>query len=172
LTLLFVYGGVLAGFEPIVGAFLIGLILAQTPEAPTIERQMESLVHFLAPIFFVHIGLLLDVGALGQGFGFALVLTLVAALSKLGGAGGVAVARGINGRESLLIGVGMVPRGEVGLIVASIGKRTGIFDEQVFSAAALMCVLTVVVAPPLLRRLSRPSTIQQNGTDQAHRTKE
>jgi len=155
LTLLFVYGGVWAGFEPIVGAFLVGIVFGQTPEAPTIERQVESLVHFLAPIFFVHIGLLLDVSALGQGLGLALVLTLVAAVGKLGGAGGAALARRLPRREALLIGVGMIPRGEVGLIVASIGRRAGIFDERLFSAATLMCILTVVIVPPLLRMLLR-----------------
>jgi Kef-type K+ transport system membrane component KefB len=157
LTLVFAYSGVLAGFEPIVGAFLIGIIFGRTTEALTIERQVESLVHFLAPIFFVHIGLLIDVGALGQGLGFALVLTLVAAAGKLLGAGGAALARRLPRREALLIGVGMVPRGEVGLIVAGIGKRTGIFNEHTFSAAALMCMLTVIMVPPLLRMLTHGS---------------
>ena len=155
LTLLFAYGGVLAGFEPIVGAFLIGIIFGRASEAVVIERQVESLVHFLAPIFFVHVGLLIDVGALGQGLGFALVLTLVAAAGKLLGSGGAALVRRLPRHEALLIGVGMVPRGEVGLIVAGIGARTGIFDERTFSAAALMCMLTVVLTPPLLRRLAR-----------------
>ncbi|MGH8008371.1 MAG: cation:proton antiporter [Candidatus Binatia bacterium] len=167
ITLLFVYSGVWSGFEPIVGAFLIGIIFGQTPEASTIERQVESLVHFLAPIFFVHIGLLLDVSALGQGLGFALVLTLTAAAGKLGGAGGAALARRLPGREALLIGVGMIPRGEVGLIIASIGKRAGIFDEQTFSAATLMCILTVVIVPPFLRMLIRGGEGEDRKTDVA-----
>ena len=155
LTLLFAYGSVLAGFEPIVGAFLIGIIFGRTPEALAIERQVESLVHFLAPIFFVHIGLLIDVSALGRGLEFALLLTLVAVIGKLVGAGGSARARSLPRREALLIGIGMVPRGEVGLIVAGIGARTGIFDDRTFSAATLMCVLTVILTPPFLRRLAR-----------------
>ncbi len=126
ITFLFAYGGVLAGFEPIIGAFLIGIIFGRAQEALVIERQVESLVHFLAPIFFLHIGLLIDVSALSQGLGFVLVLTLMATIGKLVGSGGAALARHLPFREALLIGVGMVPRGEVGLIVAGIGARAGI----------------------------------------------
>ena len=154
LTFMFAYSGVLAGLEPIVGAFLIGVIFGRTQESLAIERQVTSLVHFLAPIFFVHIGLLINVSALGQGLGFALVLTLVAAAAKLIGASGGAFLRRLPPREALLIGVGMVPRGEVGLIMAGIGMRVGIFDERTFSAVALMCVLTIVIVPPLLRALA------------------
>ncbi|MGE0821198.1 MAG: cation:proton antiporter [Candidatus Binatia bacterium] len=166
LTLLFAYGGVLAGFEPIVGAFLIGMIFGRTPESLAIERQVGSLVHFLAPIFFIHIGLRIDVGALGQGLQFALVLTVVAAAAKLIGSGGAALLRGLPGREALLIGTGMVPRGEVGLIIAGIGVRTGIFSQEVFAAAALTCMLTVIVVPPVLRLLAGQQA-QGQGEDAA-----
>src|SRR5712692_2285924 len=169
ITFLFAYGGVLAGFEPIIGAFLIGIIFGRAQEALVIERQVESLVHFLAPIFFLHIGLLIDVSALSQGLGFVLVLTLMATIGKLVGSGGAALARHLPFREALLIGVGMVPRGEVGLIVAGIGARAGIFRTEIFSAAALMCILTVVVVPPFLRLLTHR---QEDESEEAPANKE
>jgi len=169
ITFLFAYGGVLAGFEPIIGAFLIGIIFGRAQEALVIERQVESLVHFLAPIFFLHIGLLIDVSALSQGLGFVLVLTLMATIGKLVGSGGAALARHLPFREALLIGVGMVPRGEVGLIVAGIGARAGIFRTEIFSAAALMCILTVVVVPPFLRLLAHR---QEDESEEAPANKE
>ena len=154
-TLIFAYGGVPAGLEPIVGAFLIGVIFGTTKESISVERQVTSLVHFLAPVFFVHVGLMIDLGALQSVLGFTLVLTTAAALSKLIGSGGVAFLCRMPSVEALAIGVGMIPRGEVGLIVAGIGLRLGLFDERTFSAAALMCILTIVIVPPFLKPLAR-----------------
>ena len=161
-TLLFSYGGVPAGFEPIIGAFLVGVIFGGTPESLSIEKQVTSLVHFLAPIFFVHIGLMIDLHALSSGLGFAVLLTTVAAISKLLGSGLGALVRGMPLADSTLIGVGMIPRGEVGLIVAGIGLRAGLFDQELFAATALMCILTIVMVPPLLKPLVR----QVNRTNQ------
>jgi len=155
LTLLFAYGGVPAGMEPIIGAFLIGVIFGATKESVVIEERTTSLVHFLAPIFFVHVGLTIDVHALSDGVMLAIWLTLAAAASKVLGAGGLAKLRGLPTNEALLIGTGMVPRGEVGLIIAGIAARIGLFDERIYAAAALMCVLTVVIVPPALKPLAR-----------------
>lgn len=157
LTFAFAYGAVMAGFEPIVGAFVIGVIFGRTPDSVAMERQVTSLVHFLAPLFFVHMGLLIDLSALGQEIGFALLLTLVAVVTKLVGAGGLAMLCRLPPRDAVLIGLGMVPRGEVGLITAGIGARVGLFDHRIFAAAALMCVLTIVIVPPLLRAFTSRS---------------
>jgi Kef-type K+ transport system membrane component KefB len=154
-TLLAAYGVVPLGMEPIIGAFLIGVVFGTTRESITVERQVSSLVHFLAPVFFVHIGLMLDLAVLTQATGLAVLLTLVAAASKLIGCGGAARLRRMSTLESGIVGIGMVPRGEVGLIIAGIGARLGIFEPRIFSAAALMCILTILIVPPLLRPLAR-----------------
>lgn len=156
-TLLFSYGVVPIGMEPIIGAFLIGVVFGSSQESITIERQTVPIVHFLAPIFFVHVGLMVDVNALGQGLALAFWLTVIAAFSKVVGCGGAALLRGLNRHESLLVGVGMIPRGEVGLIIAGIGARIGMFDDKTFSAAALMCVLTILIVPPILTPLAKRS---------------
>jgi Kef-type K+ transport system membrane component KefB len=133
------------------------VVFGTAAESIAIERQVKSLVHFLAPVFFVHVGLLIDVHALSAGLGLALVMTGVAAASKVVGCGGLALTRRLPGREALLIGIGMIPRGEVGLIIAGIGARIGLFDDRLFSAATLMCVLTIVIVPPMLKPLARGS---------------
>jgi Kef-type K+ transport system membrane component KefB len=107
------------------------------------------------PFFFVIIGshvdwrVFLDPNILT----LALAVTAVAIVGKL--VGGVLPLLGLGRRSAAIVGVGMVPRGEVGLIVASIGLRMGIFPEEIFSVVVIMSILTTLFAPPLLRRLYR-----------------
>jgi Kef-type K+ transport system membrane component KefB len=146
----------LAGSALIIGAFAAGLILSGTNQFDTIEGEVRPVASIFAPIFFVSVGAsvnlrLLDPtqeGAAGI-LGVAAVLTLLAIVGKL--AAGWA-APWIKFRR-LVVGVGMVPRGEVGLIFADIGRRSGVLNEAVFGAILLMIMATTFVAPPGLKVL-------------------
>jgi Kef-type K+ transport system membrane component KefB len=151
----------LSGLAPIVGAFAAGLILEDvhfTDFTSRGEHQLEELLHplatFLVPIFFVQMGLAVDLRTFGDSsvIVFAGVLTLVAIIGKQAAALGV-VQRGIN---RLAVGLGMIPRGEVGLIFASIGAAMTVQGEPVISASVyaavvIMVVVTTMVTPPVLK---------------------
>jgi Kef-type K+ transport system membrane component KefB len=151
LTFLFSYLAKAAGLASMVGAFLIGVIFGRTSESSTIQEQVEPIYHFMAPIFFVSIGMAVHLDQLWAAIILAVTLTLVALVTKVAGGalGGLITRMPVAG--GALVGVGMVPRGEVGLIVAGLGRRNGIIGEGVFSAAAFMCVVTVIITPFILK---------------------
>jgi Kef-type K+ transport system membrane component KefB len=148
------YAGAVAA---ITGAFLAGVLMARTPQKQAIDRGMQGLAYaFFVPIFFVSVGLRADVRLLGGSLiGFALVVCVVAVVSKLVGCGLGARLGGMSGREALQIGVGMVSRGEVGLIVATVGISNGVIGNEVFAVTVLMVLVTTLVTPPLLRAVLR-----------------
>ncbi|HET6837135.1 MAG TPA: cation:proton antiporter [Gemmatimonadales bacterium] len=146
----------LAGSALIIGAFAAGVILSGTNQFDTIEREVRPVASIFAPIFFVSVGASVNLGLLDptrEGaagiLGVAAVLTVLAMLGKL--AAGWA-APWVRVRR-LVVGVGMIPRGEVGLIFADIGRRAGILNEAVFGAILLMVMATTFVAPPALNAL-------------------
>jgi Kef-type K+ transport system membrane component KefB len=150
----------LAGSALIIGAFAAGLILSGTNQFDTIEREVRPVASIFAPIFFVSVGAsvnlrLLDPARDGSAgiLGVAAAITVLAILGKV--AAGWA-APWVPFRR-LVVGVGMVPRGEVGLIFADIGRRSGILNEAVFGAILLMVMATTFVAPPGLKLLFGPS---------------
>ncbi|GGR78363.1 cation:proton antiporter [Deinococcus sedimenti] len=144
-----------AGLAPIIGAFLAGMVLAEVKDEVEFESKVHALESFLAPIFFVVVGLQLDLGVLGDPVVIVagLILTVLAVIGKV--VGGLLGARSMGRRQSLLVGVGMVPRGEVGLIVASLGLAAGVIGKQVYAEVLLMVLLTTVLAPLALRVLAR-----------------
>jgi Kef-type K+ transport system membrane component KefB len=149
-----------AGLAPIVGAFAAGLVLDEVyyRELPNLskhhlEEALEPLIIFLVPIFFVHMGMLVDLTTFGQAsvLGFALVLTVAAIVGKQLSSLGV-VTKGAN---RWIVGLGMVPRGEVGLIFASIGLGlsiggVAIISPEIYSAVVIMVIVTTMVTPPVL----------------------
>ncbi len=158
------YLATLVGLATIVGAFAAGLILedvhfAGFGENLTIRQMLNPITTLLVPVFFVLMGIQVrlesftDMSALGLGIG----LTVVAILGKQ--VCGLAVVE--KGLDRLSIGLGMIPRGEVGLIFASIGKNLRVVDDTLFSAIVMMVILTTLVTPPLLKlslqRHSRPA---------------
>lgn len=156
---LFAYLCTLVGLAPIVGAFTAGLILEDrhlagisAKERRSLVEQIEPLTAFLLPVFFVLIGMKVEVAAFASVsvLAFAAVLALAAMAGKIACA--VAVAPPI---DRWAVGLGMVPRGEVGFIFASIGTTLVLGDEpvvppDVFAAAVLVVILSTVAAPPLL----------------------
>lgn len=160
------YAAHAVGLAPIVGAFTAGLILEEvhyrdlaTKENVDLHHVIRPLTAMLVPVFFVLMGLRVDLRVFGDGavLGFATALTFVAVLGKQA----CSLATWEKGLDRILIGFGMIPRGEVGLIFAGIGATLvldghAVVSPPIFSAAVIMVMVTTLVTPPLLkRRLAR-----------------
>jgi Kef-type K+ transport system membrane component KefB len=148
-----------AGSAVIIGAFAAGLLLNRTPYARQVEKGVAHLGHLFVPLFFVTVGASVDVRVFNPAepanwptlqAGGLLILAAVAGKFAAGYA-----PFWFRGRKSV-IGVGMIPRGEVGLIFAQLGLSSGVFDAALFSAVTLMVMVTTFLAPPLLRLLFPP----------------
>jgi Kef-type K+ transport system membrane component KefB len=139
----------------ITGAFLAGLMLARSPVKERIQASISVVAYgIFVPIFFVNVGLSANARELsGEGFWLLLVLTVVAVIGKVLGAGIGASLAGFNRLDALRLGVGMMSRGEVGLIVASVGISQGLISQEIFSAIVGVVILTTLLTPPLLRAL-------------------
>ncbi|MDR2576420.1 MAG: cation:proton antiporter [Treponema sp.] len=140
------------GLAMIIGAYIAGLSLSRTDIAAVIQERIRGIYEFFVPVFFAVMGMMVNVKEIvsPQALMFGAVYTGVAVLSKIAGCGGPAMLMGFNVRGSLRIGAGMVPRGEVALIIAGIGLASGILDQQIFAAVILMTLITTLAAPPLL----------------------
>jgi Kef-type K+ transport system membrane component KefB len=147
--------------EAILGAFAAGLILAETPKHKELEEQIVPIADMLVPVFFVTVGARTDVSVLNpldpanrEGLIIASFLVIVAIIGKVVTGFAVFGQPGIN---RLAIGVGMVPRGEVGLVFAGVGSASGALSESLEAAIIVMVILTTFVAPPLLRVVFKDS---------------
>jgi Kef-type K+ transport system membrane component KefB len=142
----------LGGVAAITGAYLAGVLFARTPFKARIDAGIHPLTYsMLVPVFFVGIGLQANGRQLGGRLAFTLALIAVAIVAKAVGCGAAARLLGFRRAEAVRIGVGMISRGEVGLIVASYGLAHGIIGADVFSASVIMVLVTTMVTPPLLR---------------------
>jgi Kef-type K+ transport system membrane component KefB len=142
------------GLATVIGAFLAGMVLAESRDHERLEEEVAPLYAFFPPFFFAVIGTQVDLGALAHPstLGILAAVTVVAALTKFAGAW--LGARRLGRRDAAFVGVGMIPRGEVGIIVAGIGASTGTLDEELFAVIVAMSILTTLLVPPLLRRLA------------------
>lgn len=143
----------MAGSALIIGAFAAGLVLHGTPQRHDIERSTTAIGHFFVPIFFAAVGASVELSA----FGDPDALLVGGALIVVGIVGKVAAGYApfwFSGSK-LLVGVAMVPRGEVGLIFAQMGLASGAIGADIFGALMLMVLVTTFVTPPLLGRLAR-----------------
>ena len=150
------------GVAAITGAFIAGVALASSPLKEKIERGVHTLAYsFFVPIFLVSIGLAANARSLSfNDLGLTLMISLVAIVSKLIGAGLGARVGGMSGGESWRVGIGMISRGEVGLIVASVGVGAGILTSASFTSIVLMVLVTTLITPPLLRWAFRGKEIE------------
>jgi Kef-type K+ transport system membrane component KefB len=140
------------GVAAITGSYLAGVLFAQTPYKHRIDAGVHPLTYsMLVPVFFISIGLATNGRELGERVGFTIALLVVAVATKAFGCGLLARAAGFDTQESVRVGVGMISRGEVGLIVAGYGLAHGIIGRDVFSASVLMVLVTTMITPPLLR---------------------
>jgi Kef-type K+ transport system membrane component KefB len=145
-----------AGSAMILGAFAGGLLLRETPQVHAIQKDIVPLGYFFVPLFFVAVGAEVDVRVLNpvdpanrQTLFIGCLLIVVAVVGKF--LAGYAAFR-FRGKKHV-IGVGMIPRGEVGLIFAQMGLAQGVFDAALFSAVTSMVMVTTFLAPPLLKLL-------------------
>ena len=146
----------LAGSAHILGAFAAGLILSGVNQFDTIERELRPVVSIFAPMFFVVVGASVDLRLLDPSHdarGSVLVLTALLGLIAIIGKIVAGWAAPWERYRRLAVGVGMIPRGEVGLIFANIGLRSGVISDAVFSALLLVVMLSTFVAPPALKAL-------------------
>lgn len=143
------------GLAAIVGAFLAGVVVAEEVEDLDLVRQVEVLGSFLTPVFFVGVGAAVELSALGTLDGLLLVALVVglAIATKFVGAGAAGRLMGAGTLDSSIIGAGMVPRGEVGIIVATIALSSGGFSEKLFGVVVAVSVITTLIAPPALSAL-------------------
>jgi Kef-type K+ transport system membrane component KefB len=157
------------GLAAIIGAFLAGMIMAELRERYELEKQTLPLYELLVPMFFVITGTRVDWRLFLDGslLGLALGVTFLAIVGKLIGCGAGAI--GMGPRAIAIIGVGMAPRGEVGLIVANVGKSLDAVSDAVFSTVVVMSVLTTLLVPPILPLLfgARTSPPSEEAIDYA-----
>ncbi len=141
------------GLAAIVGAFLAGMVMAESPEHFQLQEKFEPLGEFLVPFFFVITGAAVDPTQFFGGSIAAIVVAVVvlAVVGKVIGCG--LAARSLGWSSAAIVGVGMIPRGEVGIIVANQGRRTGAVDPATFAVIIAMSILTTLIVPPVLKRL-------------------
>lgn len=136
----------------IIGSYVIGLSLSRTDISHVVRESLHPLMVFMVPVFFTVMGMMVDLRSLVEPkiLIFGLIYTFSAFLAKIIGCGLPSFACGFNWRGALRIGLGMVPRGEVALIVAGIGLSSGFLTKEIFGVAILMTLLTTLIPPPLL----------------------
>ncbi len=141
-----------AGLAMIIGAYIVGLSLSKTDLNYVIQEKLHTMHDFFVPIFFVIMGMLVDVRVFLDGdiLIFGLVYSVSAIFAKYIGGVLPSFLLKFNFTGAHRIGLGMIPRGEVALIIAGIGISSGILDEKVFGAAIMMTLVTTMFAPPFL----------------------
>ena len=166
ITVLFALGvlALYAGVAAIVGAFLAGVVLSGQIDSRARDFT-QGATELLVPFFLVGIGLNLDLHTLRdpQTLGLGVALLLAAVVTKIVGCGLGAIRFGT--RDALRIGVGMVPRGEVGMVVAQLGLTLGVVSPSLYAVTVLMAVGTTIVAPPLLSWAFRGAEARMNDAD-------
>ncbi|KAF0110488.1 MAG: putative sodium/hydrogen antiporter [Chloroflexi bacterium] len=156
IVVLLVYGlaaELVGGMAAITGAFISGLMFARTPEKSLIETNLHSISYaFFVPIFFISIGLSVDLHSIDlNALWTILAISIIAVAGKVIGSGSGALLSKFSFRESMQIGIGMISRGEVGLIIAKIGLDSSFLSKELFSSIIAMILITTVITPPLLR---------------------
>jgi Kef-type K+ transport system membrane component KefB len=142
----------LGGMAAITGSYLAGLFVAATPAHESVSNDLRSMAtSFFGPLFFVSVGLAVNARQLGGHPGFLVLLLGVAVLGKVLGCGLGARLHGFCARDSLIVGVGMIPRGEVGLITASLGWAAGVVSQTVYVEVVVLVLATTLITPALLR---------------------
>jgi Kef-type K+ transport system membrane component KefB len=140
------------GVAAIIGAFLAGMALAEATEGnDKMHRLTSGITEFLVPFFLVNIGMQLNLAVFRDMsvVALALIITIAAVITKFVGCG--LGAWGMTRREMAQVGVGMVPRGEVGIVVAQIGLGLGVISGHFFASVLFMAVATTLIAPPLIK---------------------
>lgn len=141
------------GLAMIIGAYIMGFSLSRERIAEELQRHIEPVYEFTVPIFFVVMGMLVDFKAMIPALGFGIIYCLLAIVAKVIGGGLPALLAGFNPIGASRIGIGMLPRGEVALIIAGVGIATGVIGSDMFGVSILMTLVTTIIAPPILVKL-------------------
>jgi Kef-type K+ transport system membrane component KefB len=137
----------------ITGAFIAGLILSKTPAAETLRDKISVIGYgFFIPLFFVEMGMRTDLSALAGAGVLVIAVVGVAIFDKVAGCGIGALLSGFSLRDSLRIGVGMMPRAEVALVVAAIGIKAGIVTPALFSITIAVVLFTSLITPIMVKK--------------------
>jgi len=139
-----------AGLAMIIGAYVTGLSLSQTDVAHDVREKLQGIYNFFVPIFFCVMGMMVNFSAMKGVFFFGLIYTVIAILGKIFGCGIPALLTGFNFRGAFRVSAGMLPRGEVTLIVAGIGLASGAIGHDMFGVAIMALLISSIVSPPLL----------------------
>lgn len=143
------------GLAAIIGAFMAGMIVAETKEQHPVEEEVAPLYAFFTPFFFAFIGLQLEPGTFRDAHTLAVLAAVTAVAVGTKFVGAWLGARSLGRRDAMIVGVGMIPRGEVGIVVAGIALGEGAVSETFFAVVVGMSILTTLVAPPALRALAQ-----------------
>ncbi|MBA2609758.1 MAG: cation:proton antiporter [Actinobacteria bacterium] len=165
-TLAFATAADAAKLAPIVGAFVAGIALTRSDQSERIHRELGPVGHLFIPVFFLQIGIDAQISAFASAAVLrdAAVLLVVAIIGKLVSPVGAIGSPG----DKLLIGLGMLPRGEVGLIFATLGRAAGVLNDELYASLLLVVLVTTLVTPQLLKmRYSRLSTETMPTIDEA-----
>ncbi len=143
------------GLAAIIGAFLAGMIASETTQRHCLEEQTKPLLALMTPFFFVVTGTKVELAQLADWntLGALALVTAIAVISKL--MGGFFGALSLGRKGALIVGIGMIPRGEVGVVVASLGLAAGVFTPRVYALIVAMSLLTAMITPPFLAILLR-----------------
>jgi len=157
----------LIGIAGIIGAFLAGVALSELTDGTRLHQQSQALTEFTTPFFLISIGMKLNIAIFvsWEVVLLSLVVIALAILTKFIGCG--VGALGMGRRRAIQVGVGMIPRGEVGIVVAQIGLALAAVSDAVYGVVLAMSVITTIAAPPLIKAaFSRePVSIQDNAYD-------
>jgi Kef-type K+ transport system membrane component KefB len=149
----------LGGMAAITGSYLAGLFVAMTPHQQKVCEDVRPMLNsFFGPVFFVSVGMEVNAWHVGGRFAFFALLLAIAVFGKIVGCGMGAYSSGFSSRDSLTVGLGMIPRGEVGLITASLGLTAGLVSHDVYVQSVALVLLTTLVTPAFLRfSFTKPS---------------
>jgi hypothetical protein len=140
----------MAGLAMIIGAYITGLSFSQTDVGSEINERVQGVSEYFVPVFFAVMGMMVDFAAIVPVLGFGMIFAVLAFVGKLVGCGFPALFVGFNLRGAFRIGAGMLPRGEVALIVAGIGLAAGAIGPDMFGVAVLTMLVASIAAPPIL----------------------
>jgi Kef-type K+ transport system membrane component KefB len=156
-----------AGLSPIVGAFSVGMAIASTKIIKRVEEYVDKLEIIFAPLFFAIIGAQVNLTGVNLDVLFlSSIIIVIAVLSKLGGCGLPALMFLRNKSKAMKVGIGMISRGEVGLIVAGIGVTAGILSSNIYTTLVIMVAITTLITPVWLKKAySKDSAIADDDSE-------
>lgn len=139
-----------AGLAMVIGAYVMGLALSSTDVAEVIRSRLEGLYSFFVPLFFCVMGMMVDFSILNRVAAFGCVFIAISILGKIFGAGAVSLLGGFNFHGAFRIGAGMMPRGEVSLVIAGLGLSSGVLDSALFGVIVMLVFVSCLFAPPVI----------------------